>query len=159
MVRLGLISCVLMLACSASVPPEAAMDPRKDRHVIALVQLGADGPKVLARRVVEGPPQIDRAPPEDGWEVEVSSKDGRVLHAFPIRPVGVTRGEFAGPDGQLRHVRWQQPAPVLTVRLPVLPQAAQVRVLGRQPRGVSGVDGKPVARTALATFAWSEVAP
>lgn len=103
--------------------------------------------------------QVDRAPHRDAWRVEVTDDDGVVLHSAPMRPVGKIRGEFAGPDGKLVHHEVADPNPVLTLRLPVIPNAARVRVL--DVAELWDAQGKTTPRepATIAELSWAEVAP
>lgn len=142
---------------TAAVSQAAPRPP--DRHIVAAVALRATGPEVIARRMVEGPAQIDRAPASGGWRLEIEAEDGTVLHTAPVSPVTELRGEFEGPDGKIESVRFPDPEPVVTLRMPVLPRAARLRLVDERP--FVDVQGKVHERNGatVAELKWSEVVP
>lgn len=153
------------LACAqpSSPPPAptqgATSRPVPQRHLVVAISMEASGTQVIARRMVERPMQIDRAPSKDAWRVELTDVDGNVLHASSVQPVGIIRGEFEGPDGKLVHHQVRDPHPVLTVRVPVLPEVASLRV--RDVSEVWDAQGKILPRDppTVLELPWSEVAP
>lgn len=149
------------VACAqpASPPPAPTAQPVPQRHLVVAISMEASGAKVIARRLVERPMQIDRAPSRGAWQVELTDVEGNVLHASSVQPVGVIRGEFEGPDGKLVHHQVPDPHPVLTVRVPLLSKVASLRV--RDVSEVWDAQGKTLPRDppTVVELPWSEVTP
>lgn len=161
--RLAAVAAAALLATACSVSePEPVVPPRAaapaTRHVLALVELGGQTPRVVSKRFVEQPLQLDRAPGPDGWTVVVDGEDGATLYSAPLRQAGVTRGEFPGPTGEMELHLVPQERTVVALRLPDVPGAARLRLIGTEP--ADPVTRKPLGpRPELASFGWAEVRP
>jgi len=108
--------------------PEASAERR---HVLMVVELelAARSAKVLKARPVDLPLPRKRGPVAKGpWQVDVLDAAGAVLFTAPLADAGTVRGEFQNEQGQLSGVVTQQQKTAVTLRLPVLKDAATVRV-------------------------------
>lgn len=114
-------------------PNEPAKPERADdkRHVVMVVELelATRAAKVLKSRPVELPLPRKRGPVAKGpWQVDVLDVAGAVLYTAPLADSSTVRGEFANEDGQLSGVQVQKQVAAVTLRLPILKDAATVRI-------------------------------
>ncbi len=104
-----------------------------NRHLLMVVQLEPKvrTARVLASRAVELPLPKRRGPAQSGpWRVDVLSGDGTVLFSAPLEDATTVRGEFRDEKtGQLRGVTTQKDVAAVTLRLPWLEGARDVRVV------------------------------
>jgi hypothetical protein len=108
--------------------PELANDKR---HVVMLVELELTtrAAKVLKSRPVDLPLPRKRGPVAKGpWQVDVLDAAGAVLYTAPLADSSTVRGEFENEQGQLSGVHVQKQVAAVTLRLPILKDAATVRV-------------------------------
>jgi hypothetical protein len=128
---LPIVAATVLLAASASTParPERVLHERaRTRSVLIILALDGEHGRVLSARTVNRPP-APRIPRSHAWEVRVEDRDGRVLYRAPTPPGGVVRSELAGPDGKLTPVTAPDAHAAITVRVPLLPGAATLRVV------------------------------
>ncbi len=108
--------------------PELADDKR---HLVMVVQLELTtrSAKVLKSRPVAMPLPRKRGPVAEGpWQVDVLDAAGAVLFTAPLADSSTVRGEFESEDGRLSGVHAQKQVAAVTLRLPILKDAATVRV-------------------------------
>jgi hypothetical protein len=114
---------------TSSDPPRA----EPDRHLLLVVELQ---PKlkiarVLSSRAVELPLPKRRGPAQTGaWRAEVLAEDGKVLFSAPLADAGTMRADV--PDdktGALRSVTVEKDVTAVTLRVPWLAGAREVRVV------------------------------
>jgi hypothetical protein len=101
------------------------------RHVLMVVELelATRAAKVLKSRPVDLPLPRKRGPVTKGpWQVDVLDAAGTVLFTAPLPDSSTVRGEFESEDGQLSGVHRQKTVAAITLRLPILKDAATVRV-------------------------------
>jgi hypothetical protein len=102
-----------------------------ERHVVMVVELelGAHTAKTLKARAVDLPLPRKRGPaPKLPWQVDVLDASGNVLYSAPLADAATVRGEFPNQQGQLSGVTLQRQVAAVTLRLPLLKDAATVRV-------------------------------
>jgi len=172
--ELGVVLASLALAaCSGKTPPPASPPPTaaaaqatvagEGAHLLLLVEVGAEGGRVLqARRVATALPRA-AAPGRPGWRAEVVDLAGAVLHAVDLAPPDAVHGEFPGPDGALERVEVRRDTSVVALRLPLLPTAASVR-LSAAPSALPAGDARRARAAAgaavpLATVPYPQAAP
>jgi hypothetical protein len=122
------------------------------RHLLMVMELepATHAARTLTARSVDLPLPRRRGPAQQApWRVDVLSKDGAVLFSAPMEDAATVRGEFPDAQGQLRGVTAQKRVTAVTLRLPWLDDAAEVRV-------VSSSDG---GETELGRVAYPKVAP
>ena len=115
---------------SDATTPEAST-PEVRRHVLMLVELELTRQvaKTLKARSVDLPLPRKRGPAQKGpWQVDVLDAAGAVLYTAPLPDSSTLRGEFENEAGQLSSVHTQQQVAAVTLRLPLLKDAARVRV-------------------------------
>lgn len=110
-------------------PPHAA----PTRHLLMVVELRprARAARVLMSRAVELPLPKRRGPAAaTAWRVEVLAGNAKVLFSAPLEDAATVRGEFADEKtGELRGVTTQKEVTAVTLRLPWLAGAKEVRVV------------------------------
>ena len=103
------------------------------RHLLMVVELRPKtrAARVLMSRAVELPLPTRRGPSQSrAWRVEVLGGDGQVLFTAPLEDAAKVRGEFADEKtGELRGVTTQKDVTAVTLRLPWLEGAREVRVV------------------------------
>ena len=102
------------------------------RHLVMVVELepAAHVARTLAARTVELPLPRRRGPVERGpWRVDVLGAGGAVLYSAPLQDASTVRGEFPDANGQLHGVTAQKQKTAVTLRLPWLDGASEVRVV------------------------------
>jgi hypothetical protein len=102
-----------------------------ERHVLMVVELelATRAARTLKARSVELPLPRKRGPVEKlPWQVDVLDASGKVLYSAPLADAATVRGEFPNQQGQLSGVRLERPVAAVTLRLPLLKDAATVRV-------------------------------
>lgn len=115
--------------------PTRAEPPRSEptRHLLMVVEVRPKvrAARVLMSRAVELPLPKRRGPAETGaWRVEVLGAGDQVLFTAPLEDASTVRGEFADEKtGELRGVTTQKDVAAVTLRLPWLGGAKQVRVV------------------------------
>lgn len=170
----AVLALLVLMACTGKTPPPASPPPAaaaparstvtgEGAHLLLLVEVGAEGGRVLqARRVATALPRA-AAPGRPGWRAEVVDPAGAVLHAVELTPPDAVHGEFPGPDGALERVEVRRDTSVVALRLPLLPTAASVR-LSAAPAALPAGDARRARATAgaavpLATVPYPQVAP
>jgi hypothetical protein len=109
-------------------PPKAG--PAK--HLVMIVELepAAHAARTLMSRSVELPLPHRRGPaPQEPWRVDVLDSGGAVLYSAPLPDAGTLRAEFPDQNGQLKGVTAQQRVTAVTLRLPWLRAASEVRIV------------------------------
>lgn len=110
-------------------PPARADDER--RHVLMVVELelATRAAKTLRARAVDQPLPRKRGPVQKlPWQVDVLDASGKVVFSAPLPDASTVRGEFPNDQGQLSGVTRQKQVAAVTLRLPLLHDAATVRV-------------------------------
>jgi hypothetical protein len=151
------LGCTLSLALAASAcsgktehaggtndrptPPQPAVSPPGSRsaqadaarHLLMVVQLElvAHSAKTLTTRDVDLPLPRRRGPAlQEPWRVEVLAADGGVLFSAPLADASALRAEFRDEKtGELKGVAAQKRIAAVTLRLPWLDGARQVRIV------------------------------
>lgn len=129
---------------------QARAQPAK--HLLMVVELepATRIARTLSARSVELPLPRRRGPKQKGpWRVDVLSPSGALLYSAPLEDAATVRGEFPDANGQLSGVTAQKRVAAVTLRLPWLDAASEVRV-------VSVNDG---ADTELGRVAYPKVQP
>jgi hypothetical protein len=114
-------------------------------HLLAIVEIGPQGARLVTSHVVPLPLPVMRQAPDDPWLVEVEDSKGRKLFSTPIPAADALRGEFPGPGGTIEAAHLQQPVSSFAVRLPVRADAHRIRFWNRRPL----LPAKPPASTSL----------
>jgi hypothetical protein len=102
-----------------------------ERHVLMVVELelATRAAKTLRARPVDLPLPRKRGPVQKlPWQVDVLDAAGKVLYSAPLPDAATVRGEFPNDQGQLSGVTTQKQVAAVTLRLPLLKDAATVRV-------------------------------
>jgi hypothetical protein len=117
---------------AATVAPAVAND---HQHLLLVVEVEPDAhhATLLDSHFVDLPLPTRRMPESGPWRVEVLSSSGAVLYAAELPDAGALRGEFAGKDGQMESVNARKAKTALSVRLPILADAATVRIIDTSP--------------------------
>jgi hypothetical protein len=118
---------------NASEAHETSEPARADdkRHVLMVVELelATRAAKTLRARPVDLPLPRKRGPVQKlPWQVDVLDAGGKVLYSAPVPDAATVRGEFPNDQGQLSGVTTQKQVAAVTLRLPLLKDAATVRV-------------------------------
>jgi hypothetical protein len=122
------------------------------RHLLMVMELepATHAARTLTARSVNLPLPRRRGPAEQApWRVDVLAQGGAVLFSAPLEDAATVRGEFPDANGQLRGVTAQKRVAAVTLRLPWMNEAAEVRV-------VSLSDGR---ETELGRVAYPKVVP
>lgn len=132
---LGVVVLAAGFAMSSPAVAQKAEDPKvtERQHAMVVVEMGPDGARIEYARVVDMPLPKAR---EGSWALELVDAGGKVLYAATLPEQGVLRGEFHGDTSENVHLRLE--SIVVTLRLPIEPKAARVRVLAPArdlPRG------------------------
>ncbi len=133
-------------------PASAASSARPRRHLLLVLELepAIRAARVLLAKPVELPLPRRRGPERaQPWRVEVRAGDGAVLFSAPLADATERRAEF--PDlqtGELRGTTTHQAIAAVTLRLPELPGAEQVRLVDVAAGGIE-----------LGRVAYPQVAP
>jgi hypothetical protein len=101
-------------------------------HLLMVVELepATHVARVLTARSVELPLPRRRGPQQQKpWRVDVLGAAGQVLFSAPLEDAATVRGEFPNANGQLSGVTAQKRVAAVTLRLPWLDGASEVRVL------------------------------
>lgn len=150
----ALLLCVLLGACSGktegggtasngdgaptqqpAASPTSSEPPRAepDKHLLMVVELQPKQrvARVLSSRAVELPLPKRRGPAQGGaWRAEVLGADDKVLFSMPLADAATVHTDV--PDektGQLRNVSVEKDVAAVTLRLPWLAGAREVRVV------------------------------
>lgn len=115
--------------------PTSADPPRAepDKHLLLVVELQPKlkVARLLSSRAVELPLPKRRGPAQAGaWRADVLGADGKVLFSAPLADAGTMRADV--PDektGELRSVTVEKDVTAVTLRLPYLSGAREVRVV------------------------------
>ncbi len=102
------------------------------RHLLMVVELepATHVARTLMSRSVDLPLPRRRGPAQAGpWRVDVVAPSGAVLYTAPLADAATVRGEFPDAKGQLTGVTVQKPVAAVTLRLPWLDGASEVRVV------------------------------
>lgn len=117
-------------AAGPANPAPANTPPPK--HLLMVVELepALHVARTLTARSVELPLPRRRGPKQQGpWRVDVLNASGAVLYTAPLDDAATVRGEFADANGQLSGVTAQKRVAAVTLRLPWLDSATEVRVV------------------------------
>lgn len=115
--------------------PVNAESPRAEpaRHLLMVVELEPEAhvARTLTSRPVEMPLPKRRGPARQGpWRVDVVSQKGEVLYTAALEDAATVRGEFRDDKtGELQGATAQKRVAAVTLRLPWLAGAAEVRVV------------------------------
>jgi hypothetical protein len=107
-----------------------------DRHLLMVVELAPKqrAARVLSSQTVELPLPKRRGPAQSGaWRAEVLSADGKVLFSAPLANAATMHADV--PDektGQLRSVTVEKDVTAVTLRVPWLAGAREVRVVNAE---------------------------
>lgn len=120
-----------------------------DAHLLVSLELSGAALRVVDARRVPGALPVLRGEAPGRWVVEVRSSEGALLHAVRMAAPDELRGEFPLADGgmEVHHLRRDRAA--FAVRLPILPGAAELRVVAP--------DAAPGARRIAGRVAFPEV--
>jgi hypothetical protein len=102
------------------------------RHLLLVMELepATHVARTLTARSVDLPLPRRRGPAQQApWRVDVLAQDGAVLFSAPLEDTATVRGEFPDAKGQLSGVTVQKPVAAVTLRLPWLDSATDVRVV------------------------------
>jgi hypothetical protein len=113
----------------SNVEPARA-EPAK--HLLMVVELepATRAARTLTSRSVDLPLPRRRGPVQAGpWRVDVLGPGGSVLYSAPLADAATVRGEFPDAKGQLSGVTVQKQVAAVTLRLPWLDGATEVRVV------------------------------
>jgi hypothetical protein len=108
------------------------MQAQPARHLLMVVELDltAHAARTLSSRSVALPLPRRRGPARPAaWRVDVLSGAGAVLFSAPLEDTSAVRGEFPDASGQLHGVTAQKRVAAVTLRLPWLAGASEVRVV------------------------------
>jgi hypothetical protein len=117
-------------AAAPSNPEPARADPVK--HLLMVVELepATHVARTLTARSVDLPLPRRRGPARRAaWRVDVLSPGGAVVYSAPLEDAATVRGEFRDDNGQLIGVTAQKRVTAVTLRLPWLEGASEVRVV------------------------------
>ena len=127
---------------SAATPPAAhiPLSSMPRRHVLLVVEVepSAQRATTLDTHWVDLPLPTRRVPVFGAWRVEVLAADGSTLYAAALPDAALVRGEFRSKGGQIEAVSTRKLKTALSLRLPVLPNAAFVRLVDSSAAGASG---------------------
>jgi hypothetical protein len=110
------------------------------RHLLMVVELepATHVARTLTARSVELPLPERRGPRRQGpWRVDVLSASGVVLFSAPLEDAASVRGEFPDAQGKLTGVTAQKRVAAVTLRLPWLGGASEVRLISVSSGGDS----------------------
>ena len=102
------------------------------KHLVMIVELtpAAHAARTLMTRSVELPLPRRRGPAQqEPWRVDVLGSGGTVLYSAPLPDAGSVRAEFPDQNGQLKGVTAQKRVTAVTLRLPWLHGASEVRIV------------------------------
>ena len=118
---------------TSAAPADSQAIAATRRHLLVVVELepAARTGRVLLAKAVDLPLPRRRGPERaQPWRVEVLAGDGAVLYAAPLADASELRAEFPDPQtGELSGVKTQKRVAAVTLRLPELEGAAQVRLV------------------------------
>jgi len=118
-------------AAGPANPDTTAVPPV--RHLLMVVELepATHAARTLTARSVDLPLPRRRGPAlQAPWRVDVLAGDGKVLYTAPLEDAATVRGEFRDDkSGQLTGVTTQQRVAAVTLRLPWLEGATDVRLV------------------------------
>ena len=112
--------------------------PESPRHLLMVLELEPQtrAARTLTARAVDLPLPRRRGPVQKApWRVDVLGAQGAVLFSAPLEDTASVRAEFPDANGQLSGKTVQKRVAAVTLRLPVLDGATEVRVVS------AGVDG------------------
>ena len=101
-----------------------------DRHLLLTLRLTEAELTVLDLREVALPLPLNRGRKEEPWRVQVEDRLGQLLYLAQLPAPAQLRGEFPRPDGTIEAVHPTSTEQFLSIRLPILPAAATVRLFG-----------------------------
>jgi hypothetical protein len=122
------------------------------RHLLMVVELepATHAARTLTARSVDLPLPRRRGPAQRApWRVDVLAPGGAVLFSAPLQDTATVRGEFPDAQGKLSGVTVQKRVAAVTLRLPWLDAAAEVRLVSLSDSG----------ETELGRVAYPKVAP
>jgi hypothetical protein len=125
---------------------QAATAPAR-KHLLMVVELepAARVARTLTSRSVDLPlPRRRGRQRDEAWRAEVLSASGEVLFSVPVPDTSTVRAEFPDAQGKLTGRRIEQPVATLTLRLPLLKDAASVRVVKSDTPGPAAELGRVV---------------
>lgn len=106
--------------------------PESPRHLLMVMELEPQthAARTLTARSVELPLPRRRGPAQKGpWRVDVLSAQGAVLFSAPLPDAASMRAEFPDANGELSGKTVQKRVAAVTLRLPLLEGATDVRVV------------------------------
>lgn len=150
--RVWLLGAALLSACSGKTErgssasgaeggaqkPAAGPDsvdaarPEPNRHLLMVVELepATHAARTLTARSVDLPlPRKRGAPETKPWRADVLSATGAVLFSQPLDDTSQVRGEFPDEQGKLQGVMAQKRVAAVTLRVPWLEGATEVRLV------------------------------
>lgn len=113
----------------ANVEPTPAASPH---HLLMVVELepAAQAARTLTARSVDIPLPRRRGPARTGpWRVDVLGAEGAVLFSAPLEDAASVRAEFPDAQGQLSGKTVQKRVAAVTLRLPLIDRATDVRIV------------------------------
>lgn len=137
---------------AAGPSPAPREGEAKARHLLMVVELepATHVARTLTTRSVDLPLPRRRGPAQRApWRVDVLAPGGALLFSAPLEDTATVRGEFPDAQGKLSGVTVQKRVAAVTLRLPWLDAAAEVRVVSLSEGG----------ETELGRVAYPKVAP
>jgi hypothetical protein len=135
-------------ASGAASPATGQVEPV--RHLLMVVELqpATHVARTLTARSVDLPLPRRRGPAQTApWRVDVLSSNGTVLYTAPLPDAATVRGEFRdGKTGELNGVTAQARVTAVTLRLPWLDAATDVRVVSVAQAGETELGRVPYPR-------------
>ena len=124
----------------AAGPSNVQPAQAQPRHLLMVVELepAAHVARTLTARSVDLPLPRRRGPARQApWRVEVLASDGALLFSAPLEDASAVRGEFPDANGELHGVTAQKRVTAVTLRLPWLDGASEVRLVSAGQGGDS----------------------
>lgn len=112
--------------------------PESPRHLLMVMELEPQthAARTLTARAVDLPLPRRRGPAQKGpWRVDVLGPQGAVLYSAALEDAASVRAEFPDANGQLSGKTVQKRVAAVTLRLPVLDGATDVRVVSTGESG------------------------
>lgn len=112
--------------------------PDSPRHLLMVMELEPQThvARTLTARAVDLPLPRRRGPAQQGpWRVDVLGAQGAVLFSAPLEDAASVRAEFPDASGRVSGKTVQKRVAAVTLRLPVLDGATDVRVVSTSENG------------------------
>jgi hypothetical protein len=117
-------------AAGPANPESTRAEPARHWLIVVELEPAAHVARTLTSRAVELPLPRRRGPERQGpWRVDVLDAEGARLFSAPLEDAAAVRGEFADAHGQLNGVTAQKRVAAVTLRLPWLHGASEVRIV------------------------------